>query len=98
MSCNGNLEVVSDFIAQDRNLSLGPVPNGMRKCAFYIGLPQHRFFESLFQNDDVLKLKTMFPNSEFSKKAEDVLTEEVGILSLLANGPGAEFVFFTYDT
>lgn len=39
----------------------------------------------------------MFPNPEFSKKAEELLTEQVGVLSLLASGPGAEFVFFTYD-
>ena len=45
----------------------------------------------------ILKLTSMFPNPEFSKKAEELLTEQVGVLSLLASGPGAEFVFFTYD-
>ncbi len=40
----------------------------------------------------------MFQNPEFSKKAEELLSQQVGVLSLLANAPGAEFVFFTYDT
>ena len=39
----------------------------------------------------------MIPNPELSNKAEEMLTEQVGVLSLLASGPGAEFVFLTYD-
>ncbi|MCY2985649.1 MAG: LuxR C-terminal-related transcriptional regulator [Planctomycetota bacterium] len=39
----------------------------------------------------------MIPNPEFSKKADEMLTEQVSVLSLLASGPGTEFVFFTYD-
>jgi DNA-binding CsgD family transcriptional regulator len=39
----------------------------------------------------------MITNPEFSKNAEEMLTVQVSVLSLLASGPGAEFVFFTYD-